>query len=77
MDKDFENYIATQTDSGFHVVFQDPGKLPMDLTFEEFNDFALKYNETVMTGKEPELSDRDQLILSLCHMLLIPNNNKH
>ena len=67
----FNNFIATQTDNGFKVIFSDSEKSPMELTFEDINQFAFKYSQAQLEGKEFELTERDELMLSIWEMVLI------
>jgi len=77
MDRQFNGYTATQTEKGFHVVFHDTQKNPLDLTFDNFQEFADKYNQEVMSGKTPKLSDEEEVLLSLLQMMLIPKKTIH
>lgn len=71
------NYIAEQTENGFQVFFQNDNKSPVKVSFEDFNTFADKYNKYLTEGKEPELSDKEKLMLSLWQMILIPDTTIH
>ena len=73
----FNNFIATQTDNGFKVIFSDSEKSPMELTFEDINQFAFKYSQAQIEGKEFELTERDELMLSIWEMVLIPDHTIH
>lgn len=77
MDRQFNGYTATQTEKGFHVVFHDSQRNPLDLTFDNFQEFADKYNQEVMSGKTPKLSDEEEVLLSLLQMMLIPKKTIH
>ena len=68
------NYIATQTETGFYVEFKDSCKLPQNISFNDIESFAKIFNKTLLAGKQPHLSEKDKLILSLWKMLLIPDN---
>ncbi len=70
-------YIATQTEKGFRVVFEGNEKKSVEVSFDDFTDFANKYNDHIKTGKKLELSEKDKLILSLWQMLLIPDTTIH
>lgn len=70
----YNSYIATQTENGFKIEFQNPSKSPLDLTYEDITHFTEKYNEELLAGKELELDDKDELILSICEMMLIPTD---
>ena len=73
----FNNFIATQTDNGFKVIFSDSEKTPMEFTFEDINQFAVKYSQAQLAGKEFELSETDELMLSIWEMVLIPDHTIH
>ncbi len=77
MDRQFSGYTATQTENGFHVVFHDSQRSPIDITFDNFQEFANKYNRELMSGKIPKLSDEEEILLSLLQMILIPSNTIH
>ena len=77
MNKQFNEYTATQTEKGFHVVFHDPQKASVDVTFNDFQKFASKYNQEVISGRAPKLSDEEEVLLSLLQMMLIPDNTVH
>jgi hypothetical protein len=70
-------YIATQTDNGFHVVFHDSFKTPIEVTFNDFQEFANRYHQELATGKVPELSENEEVMLSIWQMMLIPDQTKH
>ncbi len=77
MDRQFSGYTASQTERGFHVVFHDSQRNPLDVTFDNFQEFANKYNQELMSGKTPKLSDEEEILLSLLQMMLIPRNTIH
>jgi hypothetical protein len=77
MDKQFNGYTAVQTEKGFHVVFHDSSKNPLDVTFNDFREFANKYSQEISAGKLPKLSDEEAVLLSLWEMVLIPDHTKH
>ena len=70
-------FTATQTDKGFQVVFNDSEKSPLELTFEDINQFAYKYSQAQLSGKELDLTERDELMLSIWEMVLIPDKTIH
>ena len=70
-------FTATQTDKGFQVVFNDSDKSPLDLTFEDINQFAYKYSQAQLVGKELDLTEKDELMLSIWEMVLIPDKTIH
>ncbi|NIP29857.1 MAG: hypothetical protein GTO02_06325 [Candidatus Dadabacteria bacterium] len=71
------NYIATQTDNGFYIEFENSVKLPEKISFDDIENFAEKFNQTLLAGKQPELSEKEELILSLWEMILIPDSTIH
>lgn len=71
------NYIATQKENGFHIVFEDSEKSPVEITFDDFEMFAQTYNQSIFAGKKPKLTEKDKLILSLWGMVMIPDNTVH
>jgi hypothetical protein len=77
MDRESSGYTATQTENGFHVVFHDSRRNPLDITFDNFQEFANKYNQELMSGKTPKLSDEEKVLLSLLQMILVPSNTIH
>ena len=70
-------FTATQTDTGFQVVFNDSGKGPLELTFEDINQFAYKYSQAQLSGKELDMTEKDELMLSIWEMVLIPDKTIH
>ena len=70
-------YIATQTENGFRVVFHDSFKTPIEVTFNDFQEFANKYNQELLAGKVPELSEDEEVMISIWRMMLIPDQTKH
>ncbi|HEX3034933.1 MAG TPA: hypothetical protein VHT73_07325 [Thermodesulfobacteriota bacterium] len=73
----FNGYIATQTEKGFHVVFHDSFKTPIEVTFNDFQEFANKYNQELTSGRVPELSEDEEVMLSIWQMMLIPDQTIH
>lgn len=71
------NYIATQTKDGFYVEFEDSFKQPKNIGFDEIEQFAIDFNEKMLSGETPKLTENDELMLSLWEMLTIPDNNIH
>ena len=70
------NFIATQTPNGFKIQFGD-ADTPVEFTFEDINQFAYKYSQSQISGKEMEMTERDELMLSLWEMVLIPDSTIH
>ena len=70
-------FTATQTDNGFQVIFSDTDKSPVELTFDDINKFAYKYSQAQLIGKELEMTEREELMLSIWEMVLIPDKTIH
>ena len=70
------NFIATQTSNGFKIQFSDTDK-PVEFTFEDINQFAYKYSQSQISGEEMEMTERDEIMLSLWEMVLIPDSTIH
>ena len=77
MDKQYNGYTAIQTAEGFRVVFHDSSKTPLDVKFNDFQEFENKYSQELLAGKIPKLSDQEAVLLSLWEMVLIPANTIH
>ena len=77
MDKQFNGYTAIQTAEGFHVVFHDSSRTPLDVKFNDFQEFANKYSQEILAGKLPKLSEQEAVLLSLWELMLIPANTIH
>jgi hypothetical protein len=77
MDKQSNGYTAIQTEKGFQVVFHDSTKNPLEVTFNDFQEFANKYGQEIRAGKLPKLTEEEAILLSLWEMVLIPNGIKH
>jgi hypothetical protein len=76
MNKQSNEFTATQTETGFHIMFHNDAK-EFDVTVGDLNEFANKYAKEMLTGKEPELNEREEVMISLWEMVLIPNDTKH
>jgi len=76
MNKQSNEFTATQTENGFHVMLHNDAK-EFDVTIGDLNEFANKYAKEMLAGKEPELNDREEVMVSLWEMVLIPNDIKH
>ena len=71
---DFNGYTAIKTEEGFRVVFKDNSRAPLELTFNELQEFGNKYTEElVQSGKAPKLSDDEKIMFSLWQITLTPN----
>jgi len=73
----YNTFTAVQTKEGFLVTFNDPGKKMLELTFDDVNQFAYKYGLVQLNGKEVEMTEKNQLMLSILSMLLIPDQTVH
>ena len=70
------NFIATQTSNGFKLKFNDTEN-QVEFTFEDINQFAYKYSQSQISGKEREMTEKDELMLSIWEMVLIPDGTIH
>ena len=70
------NFIATQTSNGFKIKFSDTEN-QLEFTFEDINQFAYKYSQAQLSGKKLELTEKDELMLSIWEMVLIPDHTIH
>ena len=77
MNKASNNYIATQTEEGFHIVFHNPIRAPLKVTFDELQSLVQKINQNMIEGKKIALTEEDEVLLGLWQMLLIPENTIH
>ncbi len=77
MEKQFNGYTAIQTAEGYHVVFHDSSRTPIDVKFNDFQELANKYSQEILAGKIPKLSDDEAVLLSLWELVLIPANTIH
>lgn len=71
------NYTATQKDYGFYIEFEDSKKSPVEITFDDFDNFAKSYNQSLLSGKKPKLNEINKIMLSLWGMVMIPDNTIH
>jgi hypothetical protein len=69
-------FTATQTNKGFYVVSHDNSK-EFEITINDFNEFANKYAQDTLQGKKPDLTEKEEIIISLWEMVLIPDNTIH
>ena len=70
-------FTATQNEEGFHIVFDDSLKSPMELSFEDFQEFANTYAQDMLNGKDIKLDNKEEVMFSLWQIILIPNDNIH
>lgn len=76
MNRQSNSFTATQTREGFHVTLHDKAE-EIEITLNDFNEFANKYAQDTLEGKNLELSEREEIIFSIWEMVLIPDNTKH
>ncbi|NIP29219.1 MAG: hypothetical protein GTO02_01855 [Candidatus Dadabacteria bacterium] len=69
-------FTATQTNDGFHVISHN-SKKEFDISINEINEFANKYSQETFQGKNPTLSEREEIIFSIWEMVLIPDTTIH
>ncbi len=76
MNRQSSSFTATQTQEGFHVISHENTK-EFEITLNDINEFANKYAQDAMEGKNLELSEKEEIIFSLWEMVLIPDKTKH
>ena len=76
MNRELNGFTATQTENGFRVMFYDRPE-EVDVSISELNAFANKYAKEVMAGKKPELTEKEELMISIWEMVLLPGNVMH
>ena len=64
MNRQLNGFTATQTPEGFHVISHDDTK-EFDISMDDINEFANKYAQDTFKGKNPELSEREEIIFSI------------
>jgi len=77
MNKPNNDYIATQTEEGFQIVFHDSVKKPINVKFDELQTFIKKINERAISEKTLTLTNEEEVLIRLWQMLLIPEGVKH
>lgn len=77
MDRQNNDYIATQTEEGFHIVFYDSIREPVNVKFDELQSVIQKINERAISERALTLTNQEEVLLRLWQMLLIPENIKH
>jgi hypothetical protein len=77
MHKNLIDYIATQTEDGFQIVFNNPKRAPMKVSFYDLQTFIQKLNIDMLSGKKPNFTEEEEVLLTLWQMLLIPENTVH
>lgn len=76
MNRELNGFTATQTESGFRVMFHDNPE-EIDVSISDLNEFANKYAKEIMTGKKPELTEKEEVMISIWEMVLLPSDVKH
>ena len=76
MNRELNEFTATQTETGFRVMFHDNPE-ELDLSISDLNEFANRYAKEMMTGKKPELSEKEEIMISIWEMVLLPSDVKH
>ena len=76
MNRQSNGFTATQTNQGFHVVSHDNTK-EIEISLNDFNEFANKYAQDTLEGKNPALSEKEEIIFSIWEMVLIPDTTIH
>ena len=76
MNRELNGFTATQTESGFRVMFHDNPE-EIDVIISDLNEFANKYAKEIMTGKKPELTEKEEVMISIWEMVLLPSDVKH
>ena len=77
MNKLNNDYIATQTKEGFHIVFHNSIRAPIKVTFDDLQSFVQRVNQNMIDGKKITLTEEDEVLLGLWQMLLIPEHTIH
>lgn len=76
MNRELNEFTATQTETGFRVMFHDNPE-ELELSISDLNEFANRYAKEMMTGKKPELSEKEEIMISIWEMVLLPSDVKH
>lgn len=76
MNKEYAGFTATQTDIGFHVTYFDSSQ-EVEVSVHDLNDFANKYAREMLDGKVENLTEKEELMLSIWEMVLVPDDTKH
>lgn len=77
MNKTYNDYVATQIEDGFKIEFKDSLKAPIKVSFDDLQEFVKKVNENLVAGKKLNLTEDEEVLLTLWQMLLIPEHTKH
>lgn len=76
MNRDLNEFTATQTETGFRVMLHDNPE-ELELSISDLNEFANRYAKEMMTGKKPELTEKEEIMISIWEMVLLPSDVKH
>jgi hypothetical protein len=76
MNREHSGFIATQTETGFKVMFHNNPE-EIDVSISDLNEFANRYAKEVMSGKNPELTEKEEIMISIWEMVLLPSDVKH
>ncbi len=76
MNRQSNGFTATQTNKGFHVINHN-SREEFEISLNDFNEFANKYAQDTLEGKNVELSEKEEIIFSIWEMVLIPDNTTH
>jgi hypothetical protein len=76
MNREHSGFIATQTETGFRVMFHNKPE-EIDVSISDLNEFANRYAKEVMSGKKPELTEKEEIMISIWEMVLLPSDVKH
>jgi hypothetical protein len=76
MNREHSGFIATQTETGFRVMFHNNPE-EIDVSISDLNEFANRYAKEVMSGKNPELTEKEEIMISIWEMVLLPSDVKH
>lgn len=76
MNREHNGFTATQTETGFRVMFHNNPE-EIDVSISDLNEFANRYAKEIMSGKNPELTKKEEIMISIWEMVLLPSDVKH
>ncbi len=76
MNRELNGFTATQTETGFRVMLHDNTE-EIDVSISDLNEFANKYAKELLSGKKPELNEKEELMISIWEMVLLPSEVRH
>ena len=76
MNREHSGFTATQTETGFRVMFHNNPE-ELDVSISDLNEFANRYAKEVMSGKNPTLTEKEEIMISIWEMVLLPNDVRH